>query len=289
MPRHPTPPSEKFTPSVFYLPCLRRELAPGLLPEEVYFLNPGLPLPLSLAADGRIWTPDGLPYDPPNAARCLQDLIAEGENLGQGLLLAAGLGGGADVLAASAASPFDPSESAALQAFGQTGNYTPQAHTGKPESLSPQAAREQAQKLLLLCAHLEDNILAARGLAQKIDAGEAVLQELLRGSDEQEGLEGLALQNKLPADDDLFGQCLARWVEIAQAWRQFLPAGAVFYTATPDALPGLDLNAGQPLSPDEAAGLFPVSAAAGWTFVVFSPEGFRGEVRLVSGAAPKQP
>ena len=149
--------------------------------------------------------------------------------------------------------------------------------------------REQAQKLLLLCAHLEDNILAARGLAQKIDAGEAVLQELLRGSDEQGGLEGLALQNKLPADDDLFEQCLARWVEIAQAWRLFLPAGAVFYTATPDALPGLDLNAGQPLSPDEAAGLFPVSAAAGWTFVVLSPEGFRGEVRLVSGAAPKQP
>ncbi len=114
--------SEKFNPSVFYLPCLHRELAPGLLPEEVYFLNPGLPVPSDTAKGGKIWTPPGLPYDLPSAARCLQDLIAEGENLGHELLLTAG---GADVrLTTTMAAPLDSSESAALRAFTQTGDWT---------------------------------------------------------------------------------------------------------------------------------------------------------------------
>ena len=92
------------------------------------------------------------------------------------------------------AAPLDSSESAALRAFTQTGDYAPQAYAGKSESASREAVCEQAQKLLLLCAHLEDNILAARGLTHKISADEAVLQELLRGNDEREALEGMALQ-----------------------------------------------------------------------------------------------
>ena len=277
--------SEKFTPSIFYLPCLHRELAPGLLPEEVYFLNPGLPVPPDTAKGGKIWTPPGLPYDLPSAARCLQDLIAEGENLGHDLLLTAG---GADVrLATTTAAPLDSSESAALRAFTQTGDYAPQAHAGKSESASREAVCEQAQKLLLLCAHLEDNILAARGLTHKISAGEAVLQELLRGNDEREALEGMALQEATSTGDDLFGQYLARWGEIARAWRVFLPDDAAFYAADFSALPGLDANAAQPLPRAEAARLFPASLAAGWKFIVLTPEEIRGNVRLISGRGPQ--
>ena len=277
--------SEKLTPSIFYLPCLRRELAPGLLPEEVYFLNPGLPVPFDTAKGERIWTPAGLPYDLPSATRCLQDLIAEGENLGHDLLSVAG---GADVApATSAAAPLDSSERVALRAFTQTGNYAPQAHAGKSESVSPTAASEQAQKLLLLCAHLEDNILAARRLTHKINAGEAALQELLRGSDEREDFEGIALQGAAPTGDDLLGQYLARWGEIARAWRVFLPAGSVFYTADLNALPGLDVSAAQPLPPEEASRLFPASLAVGWTFIALAPKELCGELRLFSGCYPQ--
>ncbi len=284
MHRNPASLPEEMIPSVFYLPCLHRELAPGPLPREVHFLNPGLALPIEAASRGSIWTPAGLPFDPSGAARCMRDLIAEGELLEHDLLLA-GAAGGADVLAASAASPFGASEKEALKSFGQTGSYAPDTRDEKTAGASAQAVREQAQKLLLLCVYLEDNVLAARDLVRKISADEAVLQELLREGGQGETVDTACLEIALTGDE-LLEQCLARWTEILRAWLIFLPGEAVFYTADFAALPGLGSEAAQTLPPEEAARLFPASLAAGWVFAGLSLDGFARKVRLISGRCP---
>lgn len=284
MPHPSAPLLEKSAPAVFYFPCLRQELTGGPLPGEVHFLNPGLALPTETANRALIWTPPGLPFDPPGAVRCMQDLIAEGEFLEHDLLLA-GAAGGADVLNASAVSPFGASEVEALKAFERTGNYAPGACEDKARETFSRAVREQAQKLLLLCVYLEDNVLAARELVKEISVGEAALQELLRDG-EPGGAGDMACLDIASAGDELLEQCLARWTEILRAWLIFLPQEAVFYTTDFAALPGLDFGEAQPLPPAEARLLFPVSAAAGWTFSNLAPEGFSRKVRLISGHCP---
>ena len=284
MSRHVAAPAEKSTSLVFYLPCLCRELAPEPLPREVQFLNPGLPLSVEMAESGRIWTPDGLPYAPAVAAACLRDLLAEGERLGRDLLLSAGSGERANMLPAPGAALADASERTALRDFARTGRYAPEAGNSAPAAPTREAAREQAQKLLLLYAHLEDSILAARNLAREISAGEEVLFDLLRAEEQEDSTRAMPpLADISRAGEALLEQSLARWPEVLRAWTTLLPPAAVFYTANLAALPGLEAESARPLPQEEAARLFPASTAAGWTFAGIAPDAARPEVRLISG------
>lgn len=281
------PPAEKFTPSIFYFPCLHQELAAGPLPEEVHFLNPGLSLPSVKAKDARVWTPNGLPYAPSSALRCVQDLLAEGETLGHDLLLSVGAGGGRNVLAASAVSPLGASEAQALRAFTHTGDFVPAEPDGKDDKRAKADAREQAQKILLLYAHLEEVILVTRQIAQKIGDGEAALHDLLQADDQDDAVERTPSSVEIPlTGEDLLGQSLARWPEILRAWLEFLPPTVIFYTADLNVLAGLETDAAHPLPPEEAARYFPVSVPQGWTFTALTLPAFGREVRLVSGQGP---
>lgn len=276
--------AKKPFPSTFYLPCLRRELVSAPLPQEVHFLNPGLPLSAEMAESGRIWTPDGLPYNPVAAAACLRDLLAEGERLGHDLLLSAGAGERTNMPPAPGAALANASERMALRDFARTGSYTPEAGNNAPAAPAREAAREQAQKLLLLYAHLEDSVLAARKLSREISAGEKVLFDLLRAEEQEESTHAMPpLADISKAGETLLEQSLARWQEVLRAWTTLLPPAAVFYTANLAALPGLEAENARPLPQEEAARLFPASTAAGWTFAGIAPDAARPEVRLISG------
>ena len=289
MPSLVAAPVEKDSPLIFYLPCLNRELVTGLLPQEVFFLNPGLPLSAEIAESGRRWTPDGLPYEPSVAAACLRDLLAEGERLGHDLLLSAGAGERTDMLPAPGAAFADSSERAALRDFARTGSYTPETgNNSAPTAPSQKAAREQAQKLLLLYAHLEDSILAARKLAREISAGEEVLFDLLRAEEQEESAHAMPpLADISKAGEALLEQGLARWPEVLRAWLALLPPEVVFYTADLAALPGLEAEDVRPLPPEEAARLFSASVNAGWSFVAIVLNESCGRIRLVSGQSPE--
>lgn len=288
MPSLVAAPAEKASPLIFYLPCLNRELVTALLPQEVFFLNPGLPLSVEMVENGRRWTPDGLPYEPSVAAACLRDLLAEGERLGHDLLLSAGAGERADTLPAPGAAFADASERAALRDFARTGQYAPEARNDAPTAPSQKAAREQAQKLLLLYAHLEDSILAARKLAREISAGEEVLFDLLRAEEQEESAHAMPpLADISKAGEALLEQSLARWPEVLRAWLALLPPEVVFYTADLAALPGLEAEDVRPLPPEEAARLFSASVNAGWSFVAIVLNESCGRIRLVSGQSPE--
>lgn len=289
MPSLVAAPVEKSSPLIFYLPCLNRELVTASLPQEVLFLNPGLPLSAEMAESGRIWTPDGLPYGPSVAAACLRDLLAEGERLGRDLLLSAGSGERMNTLPAPGAAFADASERAALRDFARTGQYAPEANnTNTPVAPSQKTSREQAQKLLLLYAHLEDSILDARKLAREISAGEEVLFDLLRAEERDEPTHGMPpLADISQAGEALLEQSLARWQEVLRAWLALLPPEVVFYTVDLTVLPGLEAEDARRLPPEEAARLFPASVSAGWSFVAVSLNESCGQVRLVSGQSPK--
>lgn len=281
-------PDEKSSPLAFYLPCLSRELVFAPLPQEVYFLNPGLSLSAEMAESGRVWTPDGLPYAPSVAAACLRDLLAEGERLGRDLLLSAGVGERADILPAPGAALADASERTALRNFARTGHYAPEARNDAAAAPPKKAVREQAQKLLLLYAHLEGSILAAQKLAREISAGEEVLSDLLRSGEQEEVAHAIPqLADISKAGEALLEQGLLRWREVLRAWLTLLPPECVFYTADLAALPGLEAKDARPLSLEEAELMFPISANAGWSFVVVFLDESCGQVRLVSGQGPE--
>lgn len=289
MSRHVADPIEKLSPSIFYLPCLGRDLVADPLPEEVYFLNPGLPLPATRAENARLWTPEGLPYGSAAAAGCLRDLLAEGELLGHDLLLTAGGGAAVETPLFSRSFPLDASENSALQTFARTGEYAPEPQNGRDAALSREAAREQAQKLLLLYAHLESSILAARALAGEISRGEDALRDILRADGQDGDMEAVAPgadADILWAGGELLEQSLARWREVLRAWLVLLPPEAAFYTANMAALPGLDEKKARPLPPEEAARLFPASVNAGWSFTFVIPDESCAETRLISGQNP---
>ncbi len=266
------------SPLVFYFPWQKRALASLPLPEELYFLNPGLPLPAEEPGAERIFTPKDFPYDPPSAARCLQDLLAEGELLGENLLSGASAG------ASLPSSPLSASENSALNAFARTGAYAPEAKIAREDTrLPPEFAREQAQKLLLLSAYLEDSILAAGALALKINENEARLRDLLVNPDEDDTLDSARdpVFDSTGMANNLSEKALSRWPEMLRAWLVFLPQGPIFYTENPAALPGLDASP-RPLSAADAGRFFPLSSASGWTFTEVFSEAFRG-ARLLCG------
>ena len=288
MPSLVAAPAEKPSSLIFYLPCLSRELVSAALPQEVLFLNPGLPLSAEMAESGRIWTPDGMPYNPAVAAACLRDLLAEGERLGHDLLFSAGTGERANALPVPGAVFADASERTALRDFARTGHYEPEARSDAPAAPSQEAAREQAQKLLLLYAHLEDSILASRKLAREISAGEEVLFDLLRAEDQEETAQVMPpFADISKAGEALLEQSLARWQEVLRAWLALLPPESVFYTADLAALPGLEAEDARSLPPEEAARLFPASVNAGWSFAVVVLNESCGQARLVSGQGPE--
>ena len=268
------------SPLVFYFPWQKRVTASLPRPEELYFLNPGLPLPAGALGSERIFTPEGFPYDPPSAARCLQDLLAEGELLGENLLS----GASAERCASFRASPLSAAEGKALNAFARSGVYAPEAKSAREDaSVSLEFAREQAQKLLLLSAHLEDSILSAAELASKINENEARLRGLLANPDEDDALDSVRdfPPASSPGVNDLPERVLVRWPEMLRAWLLFLPQEAVFYTADLNALPGLEAVI-RPLPATEAERFFPASSALGWTFAEAFSEAFKG-ARLLCG------
>ncbi len=287
MSRHVAVPIEKLSPAIFYLPCLVQDLVAAQLPEEVYFLNPGLPLPAAGTEGARLWTPEGLPYGPAAAAGCLRDLLAEGELLGHDLLLTAGKGAAVETPLFSRSLPVDASENSALQTFARTGEYAPEPQKGESTVSSREAAREQAQKLLLLYAHLESSVLAARALAGEISRGEDALRDILQAEEQDDDLKaGAPGADILWAGDELLEQSLVRWREVLRAWLVLLPPEATFYTADLAALPGLDEQKARPLPPEEAARLFPASVNVGWSFTFVIPDESCAKTRLISGHGP---
>lgn len=280
MTEHSSPAKEAVKFPVFYFPWQKRVMASSVLPEELYFLNPGLPLPVGTPEAERIFTPEGFPYGPPSAARCLQDLLAEGELLGENLLSSVNAGSSFPL----GLSPLSASEDRSLNAFTRTGAYTSEAET-KIKDIAPvsELSREQGQKLLLLSSYLEDSILSAGELALKINENEVKLRNLLANPDEEDswGSGRDFRPDPSPAANDLLEKALARWPEILRAWLLFLPQEPVFYTTNPNILPGLEASV-HPLSAADAGRFFPVSSALGWTFTEVFSEAFKG-ARLFCG------
>ncbi|SBW11133.1 conserved hypothetical protein [uncultured delta proteobacterium] len=197
------------TPTQIYVPALRRELAPRVLPDTVRFMDPGLP---QTASAPGFFHPPAYPFSRAEAAGVLAELLTVGETLDLSKPSASqaarvpGTGG--------ATAGFSGDERTALARFS----------TGEPER--PTAAGDPkiaAQKVLLLAWDLETRLLEIASLHKEVAEAVKPLAENLHG-DNAEAFRDLA--SGLPGT--LFGSIADLPEPMEPDWRLSLMAIAAF-------------------------------------------------------------
>ena len=160
---------------IIYMPCLHPELAIGVLPQEVLFINPGLPK-ISLPEE-KSYNSDKLVFTPEQAQACLNDLMAYEETV-------------EDLSAASAAIIVDqfwgqltPVESADLKDFvASAGSKSQDSLDSSLEKLRYEVY-EQSQKNLLLAWNQEESFITIRKLLGDIGVSSHNLMQSIQEPD----------------------------------------------------------------------------------------------------------
>ncbi len=223
---------------VVYFPLMHAACAPGAISPHVTFLDPGCVRPEAWKT-GRFFRPEHLPFEDARARRFLQDSLEFGSRFTRP----------ADMAAGFRAVPADDIASESMQAI-------------KSELLSPglrKAGEERkvvadAQLVLLLGFHLEEEMLEMDGLASRIHASASDFSRSL----------GLDEDDQFPVDPALSGQDLRPeftpdWRRLLPSFLRFLPEHACLVVTDPDILSEL-VEQGMHLtlcSGEEVAPLFP--------------------------------
>lgn len=223
-------------PPIIYVPSLHRELATGIVPDSVLFMDPGLPQTADVSG---LYRPTELPLSREKAARVLAELLALGEAI--------------DATTAArtnpAAPPMPESEKADLARFAA---QTPakEVVSAAPPAGAPAVA---AQKVLLLEWDLEEKLLDIKQLREEIFKASKPLAENIHGPAPEDPFLNIA-ETFTALHDSVDEE--ADWRLTVSAMATFLPQNAVLITAHPgmrEALHEADML--RPLPRDLAARL----------------------------------
>ena len=228
--------SREDTPTQIYIPTLRRELVPCILPETVRFFDPGLP---QTVAASDFFHPQTYPLSPKLALRTLEELLAVGEALD----LATAAGSQAVRGIPQSAQDIEKSDIARFAA------------AIAPEPATRPDPKIAAQKVLLLAWDLESRLLEIADLRQKVAEAVKPLQKNLHGEFEADTLRELSpvFSDGLPGDlTDLPDFPEPDWRLSLAAMAAFIPENALLVTCHPEIRDALQ----------EAGALLPLSEHA---------------------------
>lgn len=203
------------TPPQIYVPTLNRTLIRKDLPEEVLFLDPGLPQTASLPG---LFRPATYPFTPAIAAQALADLLSLGESLD----LASAAGKGAARAASASSLSIDKTEANAIAQFAATGAHAPSVQQAENPLIA-------AQKVLLLAWDLEERLAEIEILRREVAGAAAPLAQTLRDPAEKAAVEELT--HALASVGDLPETAEPDWRLTFAAMAAFLPPHAILVTA----------------------------------------------------------